>query len=178
MMTQIQQYRSQLEEEKNNIERELLKSNCQAHIEFNVSYTPGFIVGEIETILAFIFGAIVGGFFSAIGEDIWLKIKESCNRIINGQKKLKDYYHTNEIRTTFQFNNVQIQCILKLDEETLKSSLSNPIDIFWEELPQQIERIITEYQQREITQNITMIEELKLNFQEERWSWTHTSNKF
>jgi hypothetical protein len=171
MMTKIQEYRSQLEEEKNNIERELLKSNCQTHIEFNVSYTLGFIAEETETVLAFTFGAIAGGFFSAIGKDIWLKIKESCNRIINSQKKLKDYYCTTEIRATFQFNALQIQCILKLDDNKMKNNLSNPIDIFWEESSQQIEQIITEYQPREITQNITMIKELKLSVQEKRWSW-------
>jgi len=174
-MDPFEHYVNQVEEEKIHIKSELLVQGWQTEVEFGVTDIPGITADMIVTVLAFIFTAVASGFLAEVGKDIWVNIKKAkkpckraCNRIIKHRKKVHGY-HITEIRAEFRLPyGTKMKYVLKYEERLMKGSPVNPIDVFWDTLPDQM---MSDYPQIIPPHDIVVVKELKQDPRDRRWVW-------
>jgi len=110
------------------------------------SHLGAFMGGGGDTaVVAFLFGAIAGGFLSAVGEDLWAKAKALCKRIHDHNKARKDDSET-IVLATLEYKGLQVTAHLNLDKRSQQELETmyrgDPLGYFWEGVPIQLGQVI------------------------------------
>lgn len=126
-MNQLDQLQRFAYERKNIFDQEIQHLGQHITLEPSVECSPGFSGDVILTILTFIFGAITGGALSAMGSDIWLKIKEASHAIVTRSNQTGDRT-TVHLRAEFRLADSGRRFVY-----IVKDPSSFLIDTFWDE---------------------------------------------
>ena len=104
--------------------------------------------GEVITI-AFIVGALAGGFFSEVGKDLYSKTKEMCKKlwvIVKKSKKMENSPNWARVVLDFEYKEHRIVAYIDIRTDNIPKieQIYNgvPLDFFWENLPSQVSDIL------------------------------------
>jgi len=109
-----------------------IKVNISFVTAYELSNVPPIDTKYLIAFIAFTFGAISGGFLSAIGKDLWLTAKKFCKKLFN-----PGMLHGNcDIIMSFEYQNNQIMAIY-LNNEPPNDGYS--LEKFFDTLPEQLD---------------------------------------
>jgi hypothetical protein len=127
--------------------------------------------GEIA-ILTFILGAISGGFFSEIGKDFWIKLKDLCKKIYDSRKPHKRR-SKGIILVECEYRNYQIVAVLEVNKVNRSKfdilCKGDILDYFWKELPIRLKSIMENADDRKSKTENVITFQLSLNTEKASW---------